>query len=407
MPIEEQVRDSLRRRASSMRANTHEAWPEVERRLALPRPTPVRRVGIVVFALLVSALSLFGVWRGFLERPAQPRPGSSNSFAGLHVAVTVQTGQNTVAVASGGEGVWVVGVDSATCSNVAGRAEQIDTANNQVLRSIPLDFAPTSVTTGLGSVWIGGYLCTPPRGTGDQATFRGIVERLDASSGSIDATIDVGGQEVSGLVVSSGSVWVTWGDPTGSGGAVQEVDPATNTVSRTVMTSGPVRDPTASEGAIWVWELGGDGGSSILRIDTINGSIVRLHVANVAGPPVAGDGSVWIPTSVPLGPGSVLGPNEPAVILVDALTGAVVGSPTPTGGQIFQPFAVGDGSLWFLGGGNGVSTVERLSEKTLTVTDSVRLGDHNALQASLDASGTVWIADQRQGIVVRIDSNNR
>lgn len=410
MDLEERISECLRRRASTVRPDVAAARSEIEGRL---RRTPTRsgkarRIGSISFALLLSSLALFGLWRSF-GYGRSGLPVASGSQGALTVDATIDTSQNLSGIAAGAEGVWVVGMDttgdSTPCAGLVGRAERIDPTSDKVVQSIQLSLFPTRVGVGFGSVWVGGYTCAPPTSEGKEASFVATVARLDPLDGSIEATISLPGPEVNGLAVGPTSVWVTWGDPTGSTGSLDQIDPGTNTVVQSVTFKASVRDPIVGEGFVWVWQ---PSSATILRVSPQT-LIVDDVAVQAAGPAVAGDGVIWIPTTIQLSSPGPTGYEVPAIARVNPATNVMIGSPVSagltTGETLFRPFGVGDGSLWFLSGGDGVVTVSKLDATTLTVTQSVRAANGDAWEPVLDLSNnSVWLADQNQiqGAVLRL-----
>jgi hypothetical protein len=81
----------------------------------------------------------------------------------------------------------------------------------------------TAVAAGDGSVWVT-LVDAPPVVDGKQAFTNGRLIRVDASTGALVGTIDIGADYVGDAVIHDGSLWgATWG---ASGeAAVLRVDP--------------------------------------------------------------------------------------------------------------------------------------------------------------------------------------
>ncbi len=123
-------------------------------------------------------------------------------------------------------------------------------------------------------------------------------------------------------------------------------------------------------------------------------------------PPVmtADETHVWVveqESAAPADPGQVL------AVRVDPRTGEISersGNLVPGGmGPGVFPFALGEGGMWFYGGGD--VAIRRLNVETMEVDESVDVSGHaeNAIDAVLDPSTrTIWFAPY-EGDVVRID----
>ncbi len=102
---------------------------------------------------------------------------------------------------AGSEGAWVAAISSGDCGDLSGRASLIDPASNTLAKTVPLDIAPVDIASGFGSVWVGGYTCTKPDSTHQQARFDAVLERVDPQTYKVIARIPVGPFGVTGLAV--------------------------------------------------------------------------------------------------------------------------------------------------------------------------------------------------------------
>lgn len=212
------------------------------------------------------------------------------------------------------------------------------------------------------------------------------------------------------VAVDEDGVWVTLSADPGRGGEIVHIDPATSEiVARIPIDNGSPRDVVVGEGAVWVYVLGSAEGSSLVRIDPqtygVTAILLRHQLLPAGGdemPPVVaiGAGDVWVTREQLQGDSA---PGETLAVRIDAQTNEVIGESqnlTPESGTSVFPFAVGEGGLWFFGGGD--AGIRRLNAQTLQVDESVDLEGH-AIDALLDpTAGTIWVASY-EGPVIRID----
>ena len=131
-----------------------------------------------------------------------------------------------------------------------------------------------NIAAGAGSVW-----------TSNQGD--GTISRIDASTGSVTATITVGGQP-GGVGFGDGSLWVAnFGD-----GTVERVDPTANAVTARIPVGGqPDGATVSSDGTVWISDFAG----AVLRIDpTTNAVAARIPVPGNPSSPVLAFGLLWI-----------------------------------------------------------------------------------------------------------------
>ena len=109
-------------------------------------------------------------------------------------------------------------------------------ADGKVVHHVPLGWMPSgSLCTGAGRVWV--------TGAGD-----GPVDEVDAESGKVLRTLDVGGP-TGRCVLAFGSLWFPTLDPV----ALVRVDPQTGTViGRLALAASGGATIAASEGRLWV-----------------------------------------------------------------------------------------------------------------------------------------------------------
>jgi streptogramin lyase len=147
-------------------------------------------------------------------------------FAEPRTAGTLRACQCDMAVGFGA--VWVVG------DALDPRLWRIDPTPGRVTATIPLPFAPRSVATGEGGVWV-----TSP--------LDDVVARVDPETNRITATVDVG-RGAAGVAVGAGAVWVA----NQLDGTVTRISPDDARVVDTIDVHGRPVDLAAGEGGVWV-----------------------------------------------------------------------------------------------------------------------------------------------------------
>lgn len=247
----------------------------------------------------------------------------------------------------------------------------IDPASDRVVADIPAGARPDALAFGFGSVWVA---------NGDSST----VMRIDPRTRRVVATIGIGG-DLSDLAVGFGSVWVA----DGNAGTVTRIDPGHNAV-RGVIQFGP-QDPlvprpifsiAAGEGYVWATRE-----DTLVRIDPSTDVAEPWLTTDPATGLAVGSGQVWVTTA------------RERIARYDA--GQREGTPTlqiQTPGIAIEPI-LADGSLWALVSGE-LWSVNPDSGTPYTT----RAGDFPV--AAAWQSGSMWVADQLRGTVVRINADS-
>ena len=231
------------------------------------------------------------------------------------VVATIGLGQEPGGLAFGLGSVWVTARHSPTLF-------RIDPSVNEVVDRfrLPMDGVETDLTgevaVGDGSVWVGHGAFNPGA----------WVERLDATSGRVQARISILGGDVDHLAFAGGALWVA-STPSGE---LRKIDPRTNqvvlvrtlqadlccvaagggyvwaatnptgdvwkvtdsgTVVRTIALSSAVERLTYAEGALWA-TLGGDG--TLARVDPTTNAVRRYDVGHFVTGVDARDGLVAV-----------------------------------------------------------------------------------------------------------------
>jgi hypothetical protein len=137
----------------------------------------------------------------------------------------VRTDAAGIAVGKGG--VWVLG------DAVDRRLWMIDPNTSRIRAIIRLPFAPGSVASGLGGVWV-------------TAQSKDRVARIDPDTGRIVATIQVG-HAPWGVAVGAGSVWVA----NTIDRSISRVDPTSNEVVATIRVAANPKELAVGAGSVW------------------------------------------------------------------------------------------------------------------------------------------------------------
>jgi len=219
---------------------------------------------------------------------------------------------------------------------------------------------------GFGSVWV--------------SVGNDVIARVDPSTNSVVARINVGSGFRHELAAGEGAVWVTNPDED----SVSRINPATNRVVATIPTAGsfPVGVAVAS-GSVWVSNHHADasGRGSVARIDpSTNGVIATIPLgANAfAGGPggmVAASGALWVGV-----------PNMGAIARIDPSTTAV-SAIVPVDQACGIP-AASAGSVWMPGAGCGAPLLSRVDSTSL---DVVRFNAGGIARFAGYGHGSLWV----------------
>jgi YVTN family beta-propeller protein len=131
-------------------------------------------------------------------------------------------------IAIGAGSLWALG------DALDRRLWRLDARSGRVQATIPLGFAPTSVTVAAGKVWI-------------TDGVRDRVVPFDASSERPLAPVPVG-RGASGIASGAGAVWVA----NTLDGTVSRLDPGAGRVAETIEVGGAPRAVAVGAGSVWV-----------------------------------------------------------------------------------------------------------------------------------------------------------
>ena len=245
----------------------------------------------------------------------------------------------------------------------------VDLSSGRVVASVPLGSSPDAVASGAGSIWVA-------------LSNRGVVERIDPTTNTIQQTIVLAGGP-SAIAVGGGFVWVA----ESLAGKVVQIDPNANGGQK--VASIPVGNgPTGIAyglGAVWV---ANSVDNTVVRIDPATGAkSAPINVDAGADAIAAGDGAVWV-TSL----------AADVLSKIDLEARSVSGT-TNVGNE---PVAVTTGSdaVWVANGEDG--TVSRVDPATGHLEAVIPVG-RGPTGVAVEASGSVWVSRALPGGLSEID----
>jgi ABC-type branched-subunit amino acid transport system substrate-binding protein/DNA-binding beta-propeller fold protein YncE len=258
----------------------------------------------------------------------------------------------------------------------------IDPASGDVVSLTESEALPGNVAAGEGGVWV--------VNDGEDT-----VTRIDPATKKITATVDTPGTPTQ-LAAGAGALWVgkSGGRFVNTTVGISRVDPRSNRVTHTIRLPDTTGGDTFASpdtgfaqiavGAGAVWARAPD--DSISRIDPETGEIVATIGAG-ASTLAAGREGVWF---VPL--------DRPSVKRIDPRTNRVVQT-IPIGTNSLPAIAVGAGSVWATGEGEGLVT--RIVPGPRPIVTPIEVGVGVSYIAF--GHGAVWTANYLDGTVSRID----
>jgi YVTN family beta-propeller protein len=245
---------------------------------------------------------------------------------------------------------------------------------------------PEWITTGFDSVWV----------TRDEAA---AVERIDAETNEVVATIDVGAHPCAGIVAAYDSVWV----PSCEEQALYRIDPETERAAAVMeipvylSTGALTTELSASAGSIWMVTKGKSGVfDALARIDPGTEEISTTIPLGYPGSSVAAtEDAVW-----------VTAPDDGVLLRVDPASDEVVAEVVGLEAPNFV--AAGPEGVWVLSGTDserepGDGTVTGIDPETNEIAATVQL-DENPGQASDIAVGEGFVyARSQYTLLAKID----
>ena len=170
-------------------------------------------------------------------------------------------------------------------------------------------------------------------------------------------------------------------------GTISRIDARTRRVASTFSVGGTPRSLVAAFGSLWV----GTSEGRVIRVEPDTDLIEKSWTL-----PNAGESSAFVPERgagwLAAGGGAVWAASFRALSRIDPATSQMKSGES----SVWGPLAYGFGSVWVLS-----DELERVSPRTLRRIDTVDLANgHVALVAG---SGAVWVANEDNGTVVRVD----
>lgn len=207
---------------------------------------------------------------------------------------------------------------------------------------------------------------------------------VDPRSLEAVAAVPVGNAPTA-TAASSRWIWVV--NSNDGAGTISRIDARTRRVASTFSVGGTPRSLVAAFGSLWV----GTSEGRVIRVEPDTDLIEKSWTL-----PNAGESSAFVPERgagwLAAGGGAVWAASFRALSRIDPATSQMKSGES----SVWGPLAYGFGSVWVLS-----DELERVSPRTLRRIDTVDLADgHVALVAG---SGAVWVANEDNGTVVRVD----
>jgi DNA-binding beta-propeller fold protein YncE len=188
-------------------------------------------------------------------------------------------------------------------------------------------------------------------------------------------------------VTAASPRWVWVVNSNDGAGTISRIDARTRRVANTFSVGGTPRSLVAAFGSLWV----GTSEGRVIRVEPDTDLIEKSWTL-----PNAGESSAFVPERgvgwLAAGGGAVWAASFRALSRIDPATSQMKSGES----SVWGPLAYGFGSVWVLS-----DELERVSPRTLRRIDTVDLAQgHVALVAG---SGAVWVANEDNGTVVRVD----
>jgi DNA-binding beta-propeller fold protein YncE len=238
--------------------------------------------------------------------------------------------------------------------------------------------APVSVAVTPSAAWV--------LNAGDAT-----ISRIDPRTGRVQASFPVYSvtepTDARFTTAADGRLWVIYRSPDFDGTAISAIDPSTNETLTTFELGGLALQEVSSQGdlavgsgAVWVALEGDD---EVRRLDAATGKLLdRWPLPKPTALAVDGQ-TLWVATA------------DGRLRSIDIDNGAVAVRPTT---ELVTRIRVGQGGLWLL---TADGKVLRLDRRTGRIVAQVP-GSFQAADLAVGAEG-VWVYDQHQGAVLRID----
>src|SRR5262245_8934982 len=316
------------------------------------RPAVIAAVALVLAALVAAATA--ALVRGDASVDVLPNSVAVIDPNSGRVVDAVSVGTLPGPITSGAGSVWVGnrGADRTVT--------RIDSRNRDVLGTITLDRrTPTGLAFGFGYVWVA-------HGRSGQ------LSRIDPQFGVASSPIDVGGTAFGSpngsVAVGPGSVWAIFGDS-----SLARIEPAEGRVAERTRAGTAPAGIVVGSGSVWV---SNSGDAEVGRYSPAAFTEAPLRTFPVGGRPwgiAAGEGAIWVANS-----------DDDSVTRIDPASGRT--EPIPVG-RGPTAVAVGAHAVWVANTAAG--TVSRIDPATNEVVREIELG--NAPAGIEYADGFIWV----------------
>jgi streptogramin lyase len=238
--------------------------------------------------------------------------------------------------------------------------------------------APVSVALTPEAAWV--------LNSGDFVSGPNTISRIDPSTGRVQATFSVPKKQgpLAYATVAEGRLWVVLQRYTSE---ISAIDPSTGQTLLTIrfggyvlMEHGSRGDVAVGSGAVWAALQGED---QVERFDAATGKLLdRIRLPEPTALAVDGQ-TLWVATAAG------------RLHRINTATGAATVRATS---ELVTRIQVGQGGMWLMTSDGKVLRLDRRTGRTLAQVP----GSFQAADLAVGAEG-VWVYDQHQGAVLRID----
>src|SRR6266540_6002151 len=225
-------------------------------------------------------------------------------------------------------------------------------------------------------------------------TLRSSDHRFVAPSNSVALVDPVSLEPVAAVPVgntptetAASSRWIWVLNSNDGAGTISRIDARTRRVASTFSVGGTPRAIVSAFGSLWV----GTSEGRVIRVEPDTDLIEKSWTL-----PNAGESSAFFPERgagwLAVGGDAVWASSAQAISRIDPATSRMRSRES----SVWGPLAYGFGSVWVL-----ADELERVSPRTLRRIDTVDLA--NGFVSLVAGSGAVWVANEDNGTVVRVD----
>jgi YVTN family beta-propeller protein len=327
-----------------------------------------RRLSTLVAAVLLG-LPATACGADSTAKPATP--ASATGQGDLPVLRDVAASGATAITASPNPDWVVATADGVWVSGVGPGLQRYDATTGAVTGELAIYSVCSAMDQGFGSVWAMSCDYSSPE-----------LVRIDATTGASTAEIPMPARlpAESSVAAGEGAVWLL---TSGSPRQLLAVDPATNTVSRTLPAPDGAKAVRAGLGAVWV-SVSAPG--QVVRLDPASGqTVATVPVGRGASFLAVGPDAVW-----------VINASDATVSRIDPTTNAVTATiKVSSGGVSGGDIAASPDAVWVRVTDEALAV--RIDPRTNAVVD--RLGPPAGSGGVAIAESAVWItAHDRQSI---------